>query len=54
MSDKRPNLQNIPIRTEEGSRVRKSFNPHPDPFLSADYADIESRVLAAQSFRKKP
>ena len=42
-----PNLQNIPIRTEEGRRIRRCFQAKPGHrFLSADYSQIELRVLA--------
>ncbi len=42
-----PNLQNIPIRTEEGRKIRKLFVPEKDcVFLGADYSQIELRVLA--------
>ena len=42
-----PNLQNIPIRTEEGKRIRACFVPKPGHlFLSADYSQVELRVLA--------
>lgn len=49
-SDK-PNLQNIPIRTEEGRRIRSAFVPSgPDNVLiSADYSQIELRVIAHYS-----
>ncbi len=43
-----PNLQNIPIRTEEGRLIRQAFLPQ-DPnssFLAADYSQIELRILA--------
>jgi DNA polymerase-1 len=47
LSSKDPNLQNIPIREEEGRRIRASFVPAPGMrFLSADYAQIELAVLA--------
>jgi DNA polymerase-1 len=54
-----PNLQNIPIRTEKGRRLRKAFVPRaPDAhgewlFLSADYSQIELRVMAHLSGDKK-
>ncbi|MFA6801721.1 MAG: DNA polymerase I, partial [Acholeplasmataceae bacterium] len=42
-----PNLQNIPIRTEEGREIRRLFIPKNDMyFLGADYSQIELRVLA--------
>ena len=41
-----PNLQNIPVRDEIGRKVRKAFLPSNDLFLSADYSQIELRVLA--------
>ncbi len=42
-----PNLQNIPIRTEEGRKIRKIFIPEKHhAFLGADYSQIELRVLA--------
>jgi DNA polymerase-1 len=47
MSD--PNLQNIPIRTDEGRRIRLAFvpsNPQRNVLLAADYSQIELRLLA--------
>ena len=44
-----PNLQNIPIRTDEGRRIRLAFvpgNPQKNLLLTADYSQIELRVLA--------
>jgi len=48
LSSSNPNLQNIPIRTELGSRVRSAFVPGKkgDCILSADYSQIELRLLA--------
>lgn len=48
LSSENPNLQNIPIRTEWGRRVRRGFVPEARGFslVSADYSQIELRVLA--------
>ncbi|MBI2887109.1 MAG: DNA polymerase I [Chloroflexi bacterium] len=47
VSSNDPNLQNIPIRTELGRRVRTAFVPAPGSLLmSADYSQVELRVLA--------
>lgn len=48
LSSDRPNLQNIPIRTERGREVRKAFVPRNDDYvlLSADYSQIELRIIA--------
>ncbi len=47
LSSTDPNLQNIPIRTFEGRRIRDCFVPEPGHvFLSADYSQVELRVLA--------
>ena len=47
LASNNPNLQNIPIRTKQGRRVRRAFNA-PDGYLivSADYSQIELRIMA--------
>jgi len=49
LSSSNPNLQNIPVRTEEGNKIRQSFVPQDREnylILSADYSQIELRLLA--------
>ncbi len=55
ISSTKPNLQNIPIKTTEGRRIRKVFVPKDEEYIlvDADYSQIELRVLAHISNDKK-
>ncbi len=51
LSSLNPNLQNIPIRSDDGKEVRKGFIPRNEDFviMSADYSQVELRIMAAFS-----
>jgi len=51
LSSDNPNIQNIPVRTERGRKIRKAFIPPKDGFvlLAADYSQVELRIIAALS-----
>jgi len=51
LSSNHPNLQNIPIRTEQGREIRRAFVPRSDEFIlmAADYSQVELRLMAHMS-----
>ena len=53
LSSTEPNLQNLPAKDELGRLIRKAFLPENDMFLSADYSQIELRILAHISDSKE-
>ncbi len=50
LSSSEPNLQNIPVRTDDGRLIRSCFIPEPgEAFFSADYSQVELRIMASLS-----
>lgn len=54
MKKREPNLQNIPIRTETGKRIREAFQEPLSPVTeNIDYSDLEHRMAAMLGIKKK-
>ena len=50
LSSSDPNLQNIPVRSEDGKEIRRCFIPEPgEEFFSCDYSQVELRIMASLS-----
>lgn len=49
LSSIEPNIQNIPVKTEDGRLIRSAFVPSYDVLVSADYSQIELRILASMA-----
>ncbi len=45
-----PALQNIPIRTAHGSKIREAFQTKENALRDVDYADVEARIFASSGF----
>jgi len=54
LSSAQPRLQNIPIRTEEGRRIREAFEPSTPLLVDADYPTMELRLLSELARQKAP
>jgi len=48
-----PNLQNIPLRTEEGRRIREAFHAPKGSLFYMDYSEVERRILSIFGVKEK-